>query len=172
MIADQIAHARFIVLNHGDEVAAPDIDATVARLQQLRPEAPIVVTRRGQVAWDELWADTPAGLDRSEPEHHHHYHESWLAYEIGLPSRLAPPQVLEALDRLPAAIERVKGFAANGGELLLFEKVGAQRATVERCTQPVPAGSTNVLVVLARTPVDDALRRAFGSWATVAPLPD
>lgn len=164
VIADQVRHARMFLLTHADQVSAPLREATIEHLNRRRPDAPVILTRQGRAAWGQLWAETSSFGERTPPDHHH---EHWLAYEITLPVRLEPSRVLEALNQLPDAVERVKGFWSDANERLLFQKVGPHAATLERGVRPTPAAATNALVVLARAPIDDELQRSFARWAAV-----
>ncbi len=166
VIQDQIAHAHLILLNHSDEVANDLLAATVERLKTELPRAVIVVTRQGRLPWERIWAETPFPQGILEPGHHH---EHWLAYEITLPAEIDPSQVLHSLDQLPEVVERVKGVWSGANELLVFQKVGPQPATLERRAGASSAGTPNALVALARQPIDDDLQRIFAGWATVGP---
>ena len=165
VIRDQVAHANLIVLNHCDEVDPATIDASRDRLRQDNPDAPIVVSEHGNVALDELMRET---IPTEPPARRTGHDEHWHAYEVVLPDDADPGHVRALADQLPDAVERVKGFVSRGDEMHVVQKVGPFPATVERRAEGAGNDARNVLVVIARAPVEAELRHIFAGCTVTA----
>jgi G3E family GTPase len=165
VIRDQVARANLIVLNHCDEVDAVTIEASKGRLRQENPDAPIVVAEHGNVSFDTLLANVTSAERFEHPLQHD---GQWHSYEIELPDDFDPNQLLAMADRLPNAVERVKGFVACGTELHVLQKVGPFPASLERWAGESLTEARNTLVVIAREPVAAELGRIFADCRVVA----
>jgi G3E family GTPase len=158
VIADQIACANLIMLNHCDEVDAATKEAATDRLRQANPNAHIVVTEHGRISCDELLREAPPkqAIDES-PGHGQHWH----AYEVALVDRLHADQLLALVDALPATVERIKGFVLKDGKLHLLQKVSHFRATLEPWPPGESSGPANSILFICREPLEMKLRQMF-----------
>jgi G3E family GTPase len=162
VIRDQVARADLIVLNHCDEVGAAAIDEAQVRLRQVNPGAPVVVAAHADIAFDALLTEARSDAPPATAVEHGSGHDQrWHAYEVVLPDELDATRLLALVDRLPETVERVKGFVTHGNDVHVLQKVGPFPARLEAW----PAGPQGVargrLVVVARQPVGDELRRLF-----------
>ena len=158
VIRDQVRCASTIVLNHCDEADAATRSAARDRLRQENPHAPIAEAERGAVPFDDLLGEATGATEVLDPAPHA---EPWHAYEVVLPDDCDPVQLVALADQLPAAVERVKGFALWGTERFVLQKVGRFAATLEPCPAEREQGGLNSLIVIARAPVETELKRAF-----------
>ena len=164
VIRDQVAHANVIVLNHCDEVDAATVDAAKHRLAQDNARAPIMVSEYGNIAFKTLLNEVR--LVETDA-HRSHDHGRWYAYEVLLSNDIDAGAVLALTNQLSDKVERVKGFVARGGALHSLQKVGPFPASLECCAEQPTEPSRNVLVILAREPIEGELRQTFANRAVV-----
>jgi G3E family GTPase len=162
VIRDQVVHANLIVLNHCDEVDAATVDAARDRLRQENPAAPVIATEHGNVAFEDLLSESPRAAATAHGAGHA---QPWHAYEVVLPDGADADRIRALADQLPAAVERVKGFVARGGERLVLQKAGPFPASLERCAEGARGGAGNTLVVVASRNVEAELARVFTGCA-------
>jgi len=121
IVADQVAAADVLILNKSDLVDEMRLRDLRRRLRQLNPNAPVVVSCRGDVNPSLIF-----GLDeRSRPErdrsapaaagddgrpHRTHEHDHLISRTIRLPRVMDRQAFIAAIESLPSSIFRVKGL--------------------------------------------------------------
>ena len=111
-IARQFAFAELIVLNKAS--LAPDLDAVIASLRRIRPEAVILPTDDGIIAEDTLHFTPPlrpqASRFAAETIH------AFPTWTWNCPTPLDLDRLRKILERLPRSVLRAKGFFRAGAD--------------------------------------------------------
>jgi G3E family GTPase len=162
-IRDQVGRADLLILNHADEVDSATIADAQDRLRQENPSARIVVTQHADLPLEPLFTIAKAGTALEQPLPHG---EPWHSYQATLSPGLPIDCVLKSLNALPEDVERVKGFAGDH----LVQKAGSFEATSSRHDAPAAGDddARNKLVIIARRPIESAIRAAFGDGSIVS----
>ncbi len=137
--ADQVAAADVLLLNKSDLVGEAQLEEVRRQLGRLNPNAPVCVTRQGDVNPAMIFdAEVGSGSrDRHEvpgaaamPVHVHptHAQDGLCAQSIRLPRTLDRGRFLGAVGRIPPAIFRVKGIIdlSDPPQTMLFQYVAGR----------------------------------------------
>lgn len=164
VIRDQVVCADVIVLNHCDEVDAATRHATEDLLRRENPRAAILVSEHGNVPFERLFSERvrPKTAEDASP-----HRENWHAYRVVVPNGFDMNELLARLDQLPQTVERVKGFMLGADERHVLQKVGPFRATLEPWPQGEASDQINMLVIIARHPVESQLKQLFPECGVV-----
>jgi len=138
-VADQVTAADVLILNKSDLVSAGQLGDLRHRLQQLNPQAAVVVSCRGDVkpallfdVDDELSPgrdkSLPPGSGDSTHHPHTHLHDHLRSRTIRLPQVFDRQVFLKAVASLPSAIFRVKGIIelSDPRQTVLFQYVAGR----------------------------------------------
>jgi G3E family GTPase len=137
--AEQVAAADVLLLNKSDLVGEAQLEAVRRQLGTLNPNAPLCVTRRGDVNPAMIFDGeagpsskdqdaSPGAMVRNPHVHPTHAQDGLCARTIRLPHPLDRGRFLEGIDSVPASIFRIKGIIdmSDPPQTMLFQYVAGR----------------------------------------------
>ncbi|WP_407649986.1 CobW family GTP-binding protein [Gordonia pseudamarae] len=186
-IGGHIAIADLVVVNKADLVDGETLAEVLAKVAELNPTAPRVVTSDGRIDCTALFdpaprpdddADVPRQLTLDEllrgegPEcgHGGHLHEQFNSVSVQVPGVLDPRRLAQVLERPPTGCYRIKGvvWLAGADEQFGVHAVGGFVRTERTGSRRLPAAPGSSLVVIG-TGLDEARVRALLEGLVAAP---
>lgn len=157
VVATQIRTADILIANKTDLVSSDAAEAVEARLRDLNPAAPILRSTNGPRSLD-LPLDVLLGTGLHvagesggrDHDHHHHHAEDFFetrTFTADKPVDRAEFQAFAAA--LPVSVIRGKGvlvFSDAPGRPEIWQRVGPRMELTPRLNDPVPTGSSLILI--------------------------
>ncbi len=146
---DQVSSADLLVLNKVDLVPADQLEAVVARLREIEPEAPLVRCEQGRIEPELLFPPDVGAVDRSEvaPKVRPHTHEHFTTEIWEVPPDTSEAEIETQLQAREGLL-RAKGFIRTEAGPRLLQLVG-HRIDWSNAEGPTP--NMNRLVLIQRS---------------------
>ncbi|MDP6342313.1 MAG: GTP-binding protein [Alphaproteobacteria bacterium] len=163
----QLAAADLVVLNKCDLVDAASQTEIRRWLTEIVPEAAVLPARQGDIPAELLLGATPERADGPAPSaHDHHHHAEFRAAVVGGEEPIDEAAFRRAVEALPEAVLRGKGFVHLRGRPgpWVFQMVGRRYRIEAPDDLAAPPAATTRLVFLGTPEMPDEanLRRRFG----------
>ena len=163
VVSDQVEAADVVVLNKIDLVDDISLARLKLKLSNLNPYALLVSATQGVINPSLLYefdlaTDSKRKMHQHDA-HHEHRHDAISSEKITLPNRINTNQMLEALERIPPSVFRIKGIVdlvGRGPTLVQF--VGG-RFSLSEFQNPNVTDRFLVLIGKDLTPVKSSFQQ-------------